>query len=125
MATMSDCETFEKTIVFGGITHSRVGVPQYITKAKSQSDKKSPSKKERIEFKTKLDTKFADLDKELAMLVTESNIHTTKQEKLTSGHNNLNYKVLNFFTENSLYRAKCDILEGSNVKNFSRMEKLI
>ena len=49
MATMSDCETFEKTIVFGGITHSRVGVPQYITKAKSQGDKKNTSKKERID----------------------------------------------------------------------------
>jgi len=28
MATMSDTETFEKTIVFGGITHSKVGVHQ-------------------------------------------------------------------------------------------------
>jgi hypothetical protein len=51
MATMSDCETFEKTIVFGGITHSRVGVPQLklTPNAKSQSDKKSPSKREKID----------------------------------------------------------------------------
>lgn len=48
MATMSDCETFEKTIVFGGITHSRVGVPQ-ILPAKSQNDKKSPSKNNKID----------------------------------------------------------------------------
>ena len=63
------------------------------------------SLKEKTEFNNKIDTKFADLEKELAMLVTESNIHTDKQDKLTSSHNNLNYKVLNFLTENERYRA--------------------
>ena len=36
------------------------------------------SLKEKTEFNNKIDTKFADLEKELAMLVTESNIHTDK-----------------------------------------------
>lgn len=27
MATMSDFEKFEKTVVFGGITHSKIGLP--------------------------------------------------------------------------------------------------
>jgi hypothetical protein len=27
MATMSDFEKFEKTVVFGGITHSKIGMP--------------------------------------------------------------------------------------------------
>ena len=43
------------------------------------------------------------------MLTTESNIYSNKQEKLTTGHNTLNYKVLNFLAENDRYRAKCEV----------------
>ena len=51
MATMSDQETFEKTIVFGGITHSKVGVHEENNSSsnKGMEKKKNSSKKDKIE----------------------------------------------------------------------------
>ena len=58
MATMSDTETFEKTIVFGGITHSKVGVHQEKNSPnnKNSEKKKSPSKKD----KDKIDSELSE-----------------------------------------------------------------
>lgn len=55
MATMSDSETFEKTIVFGGITHSKVGVHQ----EKNCSDNKNSEKKKSTR-KDKIDSELSE-----------------------------------------------------------------
>jgi hypothetical protein len=39
MATMSDFEKFEKTVVFGGITHSKIGLPSTAPKKDPKSSK--------------------------------------------------------------------------------------
>ena len=49
MATMSDQETFEKTIVFGGITHSKVGVHQEKHSPSNKQEKKKSSKRDKID----------------------------------------------------------------------------
>ena len=47
MATMSDFENFEKTIVFGGITHSKIGVPNKNSPKKEVKSSKIGAKGEK------------------------------------------------------------------------------
>ena len=44
MCTMSDSDSYEKTIIFGGITHSKIGAPKLEDTEKSKSSKTPGSK---------------------------------------------------------------------------------
>ena len=43
MATMTDAESFEKTIIFGGITHSKIDAMNHQNKKKDQKSQKESS----------------------------------------------------------------------------------
>ena len=47
---------------------------------------------------------FENLERELDLIKTEGNGHTTKQSSMVSSHNSLNEKVINFLAENKKYK---------------------